>query len=116
VAEICCKERRAHIQCTGKVQPTALFIPTASDDAAEYREIFQQVYGKQPGCKTDFLFLIREQPSIEQMKEMIEEADLIYVGGGNTRSMLAFWRRLGVDQLLLAAAQRGRNRTRYIIP
>ncbi|GGP22645.1 hypothetical protein GCM10010970_26460 [Silvimonas iriomotensis] len=33
--------------------------------------------------------------------------DVIYVGGGNTKSMLAVWREWGVDQLLHTALQRG---------
>ena len=50
---------------------------------------------------------MREHPDFDIIKQKIENADLIYVGGGNTRTMLALWRRLGVDRLLHEAAQRG---------
>jgi len=33
--------------------------------------------------------------------------DVIYVGGGNTRSMLALWREWGVHEVLAQAAERG---------
>ncbi len=33
--------------------------------------------------------------------------DVIYVGGGNTRSLLALWREWGLDKSLLTAAQNG---------
>ncbi len=95
------------VRCTGKTHPTALFIPTASDDSLEYWEIFHKVYGGQLQCKTEVLYLIKEHLPSEDIQGKIERADLIYVGGGNTRKMLALWRDLGVDQILLRAAQRG---------
>jgi dipeptidase E len=41
------------------------------------------------------------------VRDRIAAADLIYVGGGNTRLMLATWHLRGVDELLVAAARRG---------
>lgn len=35
------------------------------------------------------------------------DKDIFYVGGGNTRSMLALWREWGLDQLLFKAYQAG---------
>lgn len=95
------------VNSTGKMHPNALFIPTASDDSLDYWTIFQRVYGERLGCQTDVLYLVREQPTLESIQAKIEWADLIYVGGGNTRTMLALWRHLGVDQLLQEAAERG---------
>ena len=37
----------------------------------------------------------------------LKKADLIYVGGGDTRSMLEVWRRHGVDELILKAYEKG---------
>ena len=95
------------VDSTGKTHPNALFIPTASDDSLDYWNIFQSIYKERLGCQTDVLYLVREQPTFETIQAKIEWADLIYVGGGNTRTMLALWRRLGVDRLLEEAAQRG---------
>lgn len=95
------------VRCTGKTYPTALFIPTASDDSVEYWDIFHMVYGGRLQCKTEALYLIREHLSSKDIRDKIERADLIYVGGGNTRKMLSLWQGLGVDQMLLEAAQRG---------
>ena len=53
------------------------------------------------------LFLIKEQPSREQIRTKISSADIIHVGGGNTLLMMRIWRRLGVDHLLEAAYQDG---------
>ncbi|MNO70014.1 (alpha)-aspartyl dipeptidase [compost metagenome] len=43
----------------------------------------------------------------EEISEIIESADLIYVGGGNTRKMLEIWKNTGVDDLLKEAYTSG---------
>ncbi|WP_158006943.1 Type 1 glutamine amidotransferase-like domain-containing protein [Piscirickettsia litoralis] len=43
----------------------------------------------------------------EDWKQHLLSQDLIYVGGGNTRSMLALWREWGVDEVLLDAYDQG---------
>ncbi len=58
-------------------------------------------------CKTDVLYLIKEQPSSEQIRSRILAADIIYVGGGNTLQMMRIWRRLSVDKFLKAACENG---------
>ena len=41
------------------------------------------------------------------VRDKIERADIVYVGGGNTLKMMRRWRRLGVDELLRDAFDRG---------
>lgn len=95
------------IALTGKRRPTALFIPTASGDAAGYVETFEACYGKEFGCQTRILNLIQSPPAFEQMSALVLDSDLIYVGGGNTYRMMKIWRRLGLDSVLAEAASRG---------
>ena len=97
------------IELTGKAHPHALFIATASGDAVDYYATFEAEYGKQLGCTTDVLYLIRpkDRPAAEKRAAKIAAADLIYVGGGNTLRMMRLWRRLGVDRLLTDAYKRG---------
>lgn len=95
------------IALTGKQQPRALFIPTASSDSVDYAEGFRAIYGDLLGCAVDTLCLLRDKPSQGRIAEQIQAADLIYVGGGNTLMMMRLWRRLGVDQLLREAYRRG---------
>lgn len=45
------------VELTGKSQPKALFIPTASEDAEGYWHTFDRVYGQRLGCKTNVLYL-----------------------------------------------------------
>ena len=92
---------------TIKHKPKALFIPTASGDASGYCATFDEIYGRILGCRTDHLLLLRRKSDRELCRRKIEEADLIYVGGGNTLRMLKLWRRLGVDRLISDAGKKG---------
>lgn len=121
---------RRIVELSGKVKPRALFLPSASFDAREYAASFEAVYSKL-GCETDVAYLwdgyTRDEielviqttkwndfphqwevrcNSVEAV-EKIGAADLIYVGGGNTRRMIEMWRSIGVDKALASAAQRG---------
>lgn len=98
---------REIVRRTGKRSPRFLFIPTASSDPIDYWKSVKRCYGKRLGCRTDALYLVRETPSFTEIREKIQRADIIYVGGGNTLMMMRLWRRLGVDRLLRAAYRRG---------
>ena len=95
------------VELTGKKRPRALFIPTASGDHPKYPETFRNIYGKKLGCRCETLLLIGKKKLTPEMRQLIAQADLIYVGGGNTKKMMRLWRKLGVDKLLLKAHRRG---------
>lgn len=63
--------------------PTALFLPTASGDAEGYVERFREAYGDELGCDVDVLRLTGEPPAAEA-RTAVADADLVYVGGGDT--------------------------------
>src|ERR1039458_7079890 len=98
---------REIIRLSQKKHPRLLFIPTASSDSERYLEHVQKYFGGFLQCKTDVLFLIKEQLSKERIRRKILSADIIYVGGGNTLLMMRIWRRLGVDKLLISAYENG---------
>jgi dipeptidase E len=98
---------RETIRLTNKRNPRLLFIPTASSDSELYWEHVQQYFGQFLKCKTDVLFLIKENPSKDEIRRKILSADIVYVGGGNTLKMMRIWRRLGVDNLLKSAYEQG---------
>ena len=90
------------IRLAGKQDPLALFIPTASIDDAGYIGEFSRTYGRL-GCRVDSLCLHSGDGP-----DKIRNADLVYVGGGNTKMMLEVWRNLGVDVLLREHASQGK--------
>lgn len=98
---------REVVRLTHKEKPKALFIPTASSDAPGYCDTFNKVYGDILGCVTSHLLLATHNYTPEEIKTLIMSADLIYVGGGNTRKMLEIWKDTGVDTLLKEAHSAG---------
>ncbi|HOH58487.1 MAG TPA: Type 1 glutamine amidotransferase-like domain-containing protein [Bacilli bacterium] len=89
-----------------KQHPKVLFIPTASHDAEGYVASFTRIY-ESLGCIVDSLLLVKENITDDVIKEKILNADLIYVGGGNTLFMMDTWRRYKVDELLIKAYHHG---------
>ncbi len=89
-----------------KREPRLLFLPTASGDPAEQLHRFHATYdGK--ACTTTVLSLFRLHETAVSLHELLLEQDLIYVGGGSMRNMLAIWREHGLDDLLREAWKRG---------
>lgn len=96
------------VESTKKDKPIALFIPTASDEAQGYIDSFDYVYGEKLGCKTDILLLLEGETSSKQAREQIMNADIIYVGGGNTRKMIEVWKRYDIDKFLKEVYEKGK--------
>jgi dipeptidase E len=89
---------------TGKRKPKVCFIGTAHGDADAGRLRFYAGFG-QFNCKPTHLPLFARTP--RDLASFVLEQDAIFVGGGNTRSMLAVWRDWGIDAHLRTAWQRG---------
>jgi peptidase E len=79
------------------------FVPTASGDSATYIEAFYKTFS-QFNCRTSHLPFFDRTPDLTAR---ILNQDLIYVGGGNTKSMLAVWKEWGFDALLRQAWEAG---------
>lgn len=90
-----------------KPRPRLLFIPTASLDSEEYIEAVNRQFGDRLGCAVDCLCLLGRPLSQPDIRKRILAADIIYVGGGDTPTMLRRWRRFGVDLALKEAWERG---------
>jgi peptidase E len=89
-----------------KREPRLLFLPTASGDPAEQTHRFHAAYdGKGATTTVLSLFRLHEQPV--PLPELVLAQDLIYVGGGSMRNMLAIWREHQLDDLLREAWSRG---------
>lgn len=89
---------------TDKARPKVCFIPTASGEAQEYIINFYKTYTAL-GCEPTYLSLFR-LPTAD-LESYVLEKDVIYVGGGNTLSMLALWREWGIDEILFKAYAAG---------
>ena len=88
------------LEQAGKDRPKVCFLPTASGDAQDYIVRFYAAFTTLD-CRPSHLALIH--PSTADLEDFILEKDILYVGGGNTRSMLAIWRGWGVAEILRKA-------------
>ena len=95
------------VEAAKKEKPNFLFIPTASKDAPAYVKIIDKLYGEL-GFKTDTLYLSNVEVDKEEVNQKIENADIIYVGGGNTQYMMKVWEEYGVDKALIRAYKSGK--------
>lgn len=83
----------------GSAEPLVAFVPTASGDADSYIVRFYTAFSGLP-CRPSHLALFRRTPDL---RAYLLAQDVIYVGGGNTKSMLAVWREWGLPALLREA-------------
>ena len=84
-------------------KPNVLFIPTASAEDKSYTVNFYSCFNGL-NCNPSHLNLFQRTPRIEGL---INKADIIYVGGGNTKSMLAVWKEWKLDKFLIKAYNKG---------
>tara|TARA_B100001996_G_scaffold361256_1_gene327871 strand:+ start:298 stop:996 length:699 start_codon:yes stop_codon:yes gene_type:complete len=89
---------------TKKSNPNILFIPTASAEDKNYIVNFYSCFSKLQ-CQPDHISFFQRTPRLDSL---INKADIIYVGGGNTKSMLGVWREWKIDHLLKKAYRKGK--------
>ena len=88
---------------TGKARPNVLMIATATGDAADYIEKFHAAFGAM-GASTRHLPFFHRTPDL---RSTVLAQDAVFVGGGNTKSMLAVWREWGLPDILRLAHESG---------
>ncbi|MES3004821.1 MAG: peptidase E [Patescibacteria group bacterium] len=92
----------------GRDTVNVLFLPTASlDDMAYCHNIYTQFHLRL-GCNYEHLLLAQDKVYFKEISSKIAWADIIYVGGGNTREMMNIWNETGVSNLLRSAHAQGK--------
>jgi len=95
------------VRLADKPRPRVLFVGTATQDDPGYLAVVQDHYGERLGCEVTALNLYDRAWRTEEGSRQIHRADIVYVGGGNTSRMMRLWRRRGIDQALVRAAEAG---------
>mgnify|MGYP004518211621 CR=1 FL=1 len=93
---------------SGEKRANALFFGTASHDSMPYFNSFRKTYTSVFDIKAEVALLVYGEMNIEHIEEKIENADCIYVGGGDTVFMIDKWKETGIDKLLLKAYESGK--------
>jgi dipeptidase E len=88
---------------TGKEKPKLCFLPTASNDSEIYIETAREHFGSRVGCDFTSIELFRKEYSNNELEDTVFSSDIIYVGGGNTKSMLEKWKNTSFDTILSEA-------------
>lgn len=92
------------LEQTSNPHPKICFLAQASAESPEYVTWFYKTFTELKTEPSYVSLFGRVQPA---WKEHLLAQDIIFVGGGNTRSMLALWREWGVDTVLRQAYDKG---------
>jgi peptidase E len=87
-------------------EPRVLFLPTASGDTNAQINAFRARFADRL-CVPEHLSLFRLRDARRPLRETVLTQEIIYVGGGSMRNLLAIWKAHGLDRLLLEAWRRG---------
>lgn len=92
----------------GDKRANALFIGTASHDSMPYFNSFRKTYTSVFDIKAEVALIVYGEMNMEKIAGKIENADCIYVGGGDTVYMLEKWQEVGLTELLIKAYEQGK--------
>jgi len=98
------------VYATGVRRPRICFISTGGGDTEESLTKYYKAFSKL-GCVPSHLAFFRKPRTgaipLHRIEKRLLLQDAIYVGGGNTRSMLAVWREWRLDRILQKAWRSG---------
>jgi len=94
------------LELSPRREPRICFVPTASGDPAEQVGRFYETYADR-ACRPSHLSLFRLADDPVPLAERLLAQDVIYVGGGSMRNLLAIWRAHQLDALLAACWGQG---------
>jgi dipeptidase E len=94
------------LSLTRAKEPRILFLPTASGDTSAQIHAFHGRFADRL-CVAEHLSLFRLGEARRPLEEIVLEQDIVYVGGGSMRNLLAIWRAHGLDELLEQAWRSG---------
>jgi dipeptidase E len=92
----------------GDKRANALFIGTASHDSMPYFNSFRKTYTSVYDIKAEVALVVYGEMDLERIKNKIDMADCIYIGGGDTVYMLEKWKEVGLLELIIKAYNDGK--------
>lgn len=85
-------------------KPKICFLPTASGDNHQLISYFKSIFEQYP-CSPSSLSLFH--PHTADIEDFILSHQMIFVGGGHTKSMLGVWKEWELDKILKKAYENG---------
>ncbi len=99
------------IRLTGKEHPNFLFLGHGQIDTnAEkgYYDTMKAIYGDLFGCECKTIEKKELRTNISKAQSLLDWADIVYEGGGDTKGMLELWQETGFDKMLESAWNGGK--------
>lgn len=94
------------VKFSGKDNPNLLFIGFASSSSDSYYDLVKKIYTNL-GCSCANLKRKNALNNPNIVEDKINNADIIYIGGGDTLKLMDDIYQFGIDKLLLSALNRG---------
>lgn len=94
------------IKLSNKNNPKVLYIPTASGDETKNYRLIKEIFKTQYQCQVDVLFLVKETPTENEIREKVFSSDIIYIGGGTTSVLMEYFKKFNMDKILNEAYER----------
>jgi len=98
------------LSLTGKAKPRVCFVSTPSGDHPEHIDKFYVAFGPELCTPSHLAFFRKPIPGsvpLADLESRLLDQDLIFVGGGNTKSALAVWREWHLDEVFRRALTAG---------
>ena len=92
------------LKLSSSTNPKISFFPTASAENKDYVVNFYKAFSKL-NCRPEYVSLFQNTPNLNNI---IDKSDVIYIGGGNTKSMLAVFKEWHLDKMLYTAYKEGK--------
>jgi len=92
------------LELAGKPRAKVCFVPTATGDSPA---TLVAMYGRFPAARAERTHLELFSRTVKDIRALLLEQDIIYVGGGNTVNLLGVWRAHGVDHVMREAWENG---------
>ena len=99
------------IRLTSKKHPNFLFLAHSQnkvDSEENYFNVMKSIYGDLFGCECKTIKRHDLINNFSEAKELVNWADIIYEGGGDTKGMLELWTQTGFDKILKDAWEQGK--------
>ena len=84
------------LSLSNKLSPNICFVPTATGDDDSYIVRFYSIFSRLK-CNPSHIDFFKRTLDLEHH---ISNQDIVFVGGGNTKSMLGVWKEWGMDNIL----------------
>ena len=103
------KQDKEIIELTGKEKPNFLLIAHSQplENQQMYFEVMKNIYGNKFGCECKDLKSDKLNDK-KYVKDLVDWADIIYEGGGNTLDMIKMWQESDFDEILREAWENGK--------